>query len=339
MTYTFKLLRIESMKKMGLNRNCTIDILRLFFSILVVAIHTSPFIEYNAILSYFCSQTVSRLAIPFFAGVAGYFYFKDKSKGKNKKYLKKYTLIYSFWSAVMFTFDATRWTGSVSSFVLYVLKAFFLIGWRQLWYLLAIIYVICLLALGNRISYRFNNFIYFCSFVFLAYEIAVNNYGKLFSTIHTMSIIEAFFQNSFVNLPMILPFFMLGYALNRPIPVNYNKHAFLIALSCIVGLLLEILLTTLFDLHENVVLCLFTYPSVYFLLIWVLNNPYPNLGAAAKYCSRMASIIYLSHSPLQAHLVSNGFTPSLVFLICILIPGLMGFILTKIDNPMFNKFI
>ena len=76
------------MKKMDLNRNCTIDILRLFFSILVVAIHTSPFIEYNAILSYFCSQTVSRLAIPFFAGVAGYFYFKDKSKDKHLKYLK-----------------------------------------------------------------------------------------------------------------------------------------------------------------------------------------------------------------------------------------------------------
>ena len=235
------------MKKTNLNRNCTIDILRLFFSILVVAIHTSPFIEYNAILSYFCSQTLSRLAIPFFAGVAGYFYFKDKSKGKNLKYLKKYMLIYSFWSTVMFTFDAVHWTGSISSFVLYVLKTFFLTGWRQLWYLLAVIYVICLLALGNRISNRFNSFIYFCSFVFLAYGIAADNYGKIFSAIRTISLIESFFQNSFVNLPMILPFFMLGYTLNRPIPVKYNKHAFLIALSCIVGLLFEILLTTLFD--------------------------------------------------------------------------------------------
>ena len=327
------------MKKMDLNRNCTIDILRLFFSILVVAIHTSPFIEYNAILSYFCSQTVSRLAIPFFAGVAGYFYFKDKSKDKHLKYLKKYMLIYSFWSAVMFTFDAVRWTGSISSFVLYALKTFFLTGWRQLWYLLAIIYVICLLALGNRISSRFNSFIYFGSFAFLAYGIAADNYGKMFSAIHTISLIESFFQNSFVNLPMILPFFMLGYALNRSVPGRYVKYALPITLSCIVGLLFEILLTTLFDLHENVVLCLFTYPSVYYLLIWALNNPHSNLSVEAKHCSGMASVIYLSHSPLQIHLVSNGFAPSLVFLICILISGLVGFILTKIDNPAFNKFI
>ncbi len=239
----------------------------------------------------------------------------------------------------MFVFDAIHWTGSISSFALYVLKTFFLTGWKQLWYLLGIIYIICLLALCSKISCRSNDFIYFCSFVFLAYGIAVNNYGKFFSAIHTVTIIEAFFRNLFVNWPMILPFFMLGYELNQTVPIKHVKHSLTIAFLCIMGLLFEILFTTLFDLHENVTLCLFTYPSVYFLLIWALNNPHPHLGVAAKYCSEMASVIYLSHSLLQAHLISIDFTPSLVFLICILIPGLIGFILAKADNPILNKLI
>ena len=80
--------------------------------------------------------------------------------------------MYSVWSVAMFMFDAIHWDNSFSSFVLYVLKTFFLTGWRQLWYLLAIIYIICLLAAGNKISHRFNDFMYYFSFVFLAYRIA-----------------------------------------------------------------------------------------------------------------------------------------------------------------------
>ena len=327
------------MNNMISNRNCTIDILRLFFAILVVAIHTSPFIEYNAVFSYFCSQTVSRLAIPFFAGVAGYFFFKDESRNKYWKYIKKYLLIYFVWSVAMFMFDAVHWDSSFSSFVLHVLKTFFLTGWRQLWYLLAIIYIVCLLAAGNRISRRFNDFIYCFSFVFLACGIAADNYGKVLSAITVASAIKSFFQISVVNWPMVLPFFMLGYALNKHGSDKYIKYSLPIALSCIMGLLFEILFTTLFDLHENVELCIFTYPSVYYLLIWALNNPRTDLVVTAKYCYGMASVIYLGHSLLQAELVSNGTTPSLVFLICVLMPGLVGFILTKIDHPILNKLI
>ena len=247
--------------------------------------------------------------------------------------------MHSVWSVAMFMFDAIHWDNSFSSFVLYVLKTFFLTGWRQLWYLLAIIYIICLLAAGNKISHRFNDFMYYFSFVFLAYRIAADNYGKILSTIPVVSAIKSFFQISLVNWPMVLPFFMLGYVLNKHSSDKYVKHALPIALSCIMGLLFEILFTTLFDLHENVELCIFTYPSVYFLLIWALNNPHTDLIVTAKYCYGMASVIYLGHSPLQAQLVSNGTTPSLTFLVCVLIPGLIGFILTKINNPIINKLI
>lgn len=65
---------------MNLKRNCTIDILRLVFSVLIVALHTSPFVEYNAVASYFFSQVLSRLAVPFFAAVAGYYFLGIKRR-------------------------------------------------------------------------------------------------------------------------------------------------------------------------------------------------------------------------------------------------------------------
>lgn len=324
---------------MGKKRNCSIDILRLLFAILVVAIHTSPFIEYNALFSYFFSQTFSRLAVPFFTAVTGYFFFRNKTEEKYCKYLKKYFLLYSFWSFIVFFNEAIHLNDSLSSFVLYVLKTFFLTGWRQLWYLLAIIYIIVFLAFANMISSRSNGFIYFCSFLFLAYGIAFDNYGKVFSSIYLLSRINDFFHIPFVNWPSLLPFFMLGYTLNKPQSERSIKYALPLTLACIVGLLLEILFTTLYDLHENVELCLFTYPVIYYLLIWVLSNPYSNLRTVAKYCSGMATVIYFGHSVLQFYLTSNNITPTLVFLICTLIPAFIGCVLTKIDNPIINKFI
>jgi hypothetical protein len=50
---------------MDKSRNCTIDILRLFFAVLIVALHTSPFMEFSKVGSYIISQALSRLAVPF----------------------------------------------------------------------------------------------------------------------------------------------------------------------------------------------------------------------------------------------------------------------------------
>ena len=320
-------------------RNCSIDILRLFFAILVVAIHTSPFIEYNAIVSYFASQTVSRLAVPFFGCVTGYFFFRDQSKGKNIKYIKKYLHLYSFWSIIAFICVASHWRSSIISFFLYCLKTFFLTGWGPLWYLLAIIYILVFLTCANKISARSNKYIYYGSFLFLAFGIATDNYGNIFFDIHICRLIAYFFRHSLVNFPSVFPFFMIGYALNKHYPEKYKKWAFLSFLVSISGLLIEILFTTIFDLHDNVALCLFTYPSVYFLVILALKNPLPKFSIVAKYCSGMATVIYFGHAILQYYLTPVGLAPTCLFFICVLIPALAGWLLTKSDNSMLKRFI
>jgi peptidoglycan/LPS O-acetylase OafA/YrhL len=48
-------------------RNNTIDILRVIFALLIVALHTDLFLDVHPMLHYFVSQVLSRLGVPFFA--------------------------------------------------------------------------------------------------------------------------------------------------------------------------------------------------------------------------------------------------------------------------------
>ena len=320
-------------------RNCTIDFLRLLFSILVVAIHTSPLLEYNELISYFYSQTISRPAVPFFSAVAGYFFFMRPERQYLKTILK-YFIIYSFWSILMFIYDAIRWQGQPVSFVLYILKTFFLTGWHHYWYLLAIIYTMVLLAIANRITKKANDIFYYASFALLIIGIAVSNYGNVLGGLPILSFFKDHSQDLITNgLVLVFPFFMMGYKLSIKKTGLSLRKPLLIAIACTIGLLIEIVLTTVFNLHSNVVLCLFTYPTVYFLLVWALQNPYPRLQKGAKYCSGIASVIYLGHFVIALYMQSIRCPETITFLVSTLIPAMIGLILTLINKPIIRKIL
>lgn len=81
-------------------RNYTIDFLRLLMALLIVALHCNPLAEYNALISYFPSQVLSRIGVPFFAAVAGYYFFQNESVGKYFSTLCKYFEKYTIWSVI-----------------------------------------------------------------------------------------------------------------------------------------------------------------------------------------------------------------------------------------------
>lgn len=74
--------------------------MRLLMAVLIVALHTSPLLDINQYASYVPSQVFSRLGVPFFAGVAGYYFFKNSSQSKYKKSLIKYAQLYLMWTAI-----------------------------------------------------------------------------------------------------------------------------------------------------------------------------------------------------------------------------------------------
>lgn len=90
---------------MKTERNNTIDLLRLIMAWMIVALHASPFAEYNAIISYFPSQVLSRLGVPFFAAVSGYFFFTQLDVRKICHTITKYFSLYLLWSRIMLAYQ------------------------------------------------------------------------------------------------------------------------------------------------------------------------------------------------------------------------------------------
>ncbi len=282
----------------------------------------------------------SRLAVPFFAAVAGYYFFRINSPKRYVAFLKKYLRIYLFWTALMLVFDAVSWNEGIASFGQYVFTTIFVNGWHQLWYLLAIIYLIGVLIIAGKVSDRAYDLIYRLSFLFLFIGILVANYGKIFFRIPFPNALEGFLQNELVfRACLIVPFFMLGYRLNKLPEEREKRPVNRYLLICIAGLLIEVCLTTALHMHRNVALCLFTYPIIYYLMRWAFNNPNSERIVLAKYSAKMASVIYFGHFALMMVWVSKGVTETAVFFICVIVMGLIGAITARFNNSVINKVL
>lgn len=67
-----------------------VDIAKYVSALLVVCIHTFPFIDINEMLNTYFIQTICRLAVPFFFMISGYFLFrKIRNEEEDKDVLKK----------------------------------------------------------------------------------------------------------------------------------------------------------------------------------------------------------------------------------------------------------
>ena len=132
-------------------RNYSIDLARVIFAILILALHTSPFSDVNFYIYYTVCHTFSRLAVPFFAAVSGYYFFNNYSDQKAFKCLKKLLIAYGFWTTLSCAVDILF--GHVDgNIVRFLLEAYLLKGQHALWYMLAMIYTVLLAMLARKIK-------------------------------------------------------------------------------------------------------------------------------------------------------------------------------------------
>ena len=206
------------------NRNCLLDILKLACAFLVVCIHT-PFKGSEYLAPY------TKVAVPIFFMISGWFYSLTVSRGREKAQIKKIALIllfsgilYIFWDMFLTYLMAAEQKGlwDFAKFSLRWLFQLFLLrprGWLEfllfnsppfsihLWYLSAILYVLILMLLINpRIDRKK---LYWLIPVLLCGKLVLGNYsvplfGRQFGMIYSRNFL--FFG---------LPFFLLGDMLHE----------------------------------------------------------------------------------------------------------------------------
>lgn len=175
-----------------------IDVMKTFFAICVVAIHTHPYSNYNSTpysITRFC-DILLLCAVPFFFITTGYFMGKKLqsplSDEKNKKVLeyclKKYLKLYLIWTAVYLPITLYYYfmisEQSIGMKFLDFLRGLLFLGehWNSwmLWYLLSMIYALILFNLiwqlkGNYcIIYIISALIFAMSAIFDYYSNTAN---------------------------------------------------------------------------------------------------------------------------------------------------------------------
>lgn len=135
-----------------------IDIAKFVCAILIVSIHTKPFIDYSNLINCYFEDVFSRLAICLFFVISGYYFFKglDFENGKirkskeNRKKLLKYVsrvfILYAVWSLVYLLWMIPEWyqTGwlSIKAFIDFGIGFFRNGSYFHLWFLVSLIYAI-----------------------------------------------------------------------------------------------------------------------------------------------------------------------------------------------------
>lgn len=126
----------------------SIDIARYVSALLVVCIHTFPFLEISETFNTYFIHTVCRLAVPFFFTTSGFFFFRnydseneDLNETRLKKALIRLFRIYLIWTIIYLPytiFDYTH-TGFHIKYLFTYVRDFFLNGsYYHLWFLPAL---------------------------------------------------------------------------------------------------------------------------------------------------------------------------------------------------------
>jgi len=284
----------------------SIDIARYVLALLVVCIHTFPFLEISETFNTYFIHTVCRLAVPFFFTTSGFFFFRnydseneDLNETRLKKALIRLFRIYLIWTIIYLPytiFDYTH-TGFHIKYLFTYVRDFFLNGsYYHLWFLpalmLADIIVYCLYKnKGLNFTLLITLILYFVGYL-------INVYTPIWESIPGVSFFFGFFtktlstaRNGIFFGPM---FIAIGLLLSRTrrLPKKVSLIGFLISF---VLFFAEVSLYRHFGILRDLTsmyICLI--PAIYFLVNYLLkiNIPYRKMFTILRHDSLM---IYTSH--------------------------------------------
>lgn len=283
-----------------------IDIAKWVSALLVVCIHTFPFLEISETFNLLWIATVCRLAVPFFFVTSAYFLYRKFEQGNsqyNKEVLFDYCMrvlkLYGIWTVIYLPY--TIWDHvsagiSLSGILSYVRDLFLNGSYYHLWFLpalvvSAIIVWYCNEKLSMDKAIKITLGLYFFGYF-------MNVYSPIWQAVPGISFFYGFFikifgtaRNGFFFGPVYM---MIGYLLARTkrLPEKTSLMAFCVSF---VLLVLEVLLYNAFGVLQelsSMFLCLI--PCTFFLVNYLLKV---KVKDPQKYVHLRweSSLIYTSH--------------------------------------------
>lgn len=284
-------------------RNNSIDIFRILCAFMVVAIHTHPFYDVNETLGFIASELLTRIAVPFFFCVSGYFYIKGIISGKKlfKKTFLNILKQYVFWSIIYFAIQLLHTIKNGDSFLGFikdcVLKFFVLGSYSHLWFIPALLFAVTVATLFGKLGNRGVAALVWMSVGLYIIGVLVCAYGNVLSSVPLLDKIISFeYFTTFRRVVLMgLPFFSLGYfILKLEKQISKNKSIIFIAIFFLIYLAENIVIRA-FQLCKNNVLTFALYPLVIFVFVFLIKTPLTKLSKLSMWSKYCADFIYFSH--------------------------------------------
>lgn len=344
---------------MNKKEDSAIDIAKFICSILIVSIHTQPFIDFSEVFSCYFENVFSRMAVCLFFVISGYYFFKgiDFENGKIKKskenrkrlfkYVSRVFILYAVWSFIYLLWMIPEWyqTGwlSINAFIDFGISFFFIQSYYHLWFLLSLIYAIPIMYL----LLRFVKFKYFMVISFIIYVFGVMSDSYSFIGLPTnnfMQTVAEVFPRLRTVIFCVIPLLTISIVADR-IKLSVSK-GICFALLFFVGYSAEAMLIYNFtDNKDNFTFILLTIPTA---LIIFIALKFMNTEIKCGYLLRKTStIIYCIH-PLVMNVfklfdvkdkINSFFYFALITIVSIILSVLIFIAYKKVRYCKFLKYI
>ncbi|WP_370640708.1 acyltransferase family protein [Flavobacterium sp. SM15] len=262
-----------------MERNFYLDCFRIFLSFLIIGLHFNFLSEVSPTVNYIFVQGISRIAVPTFLIINGYYFFSISSNTDFLKWLKRLYLLYSIWMIIYayFWFHFNRPINSLINF--------FFFGYYHLWYLISLLQC----ALVFWLIKKHKTLLLICCFLFAII-------GILLQYLNAFGIVSGLTTGHHRNfLFFCFPFFTIGYLINKnKIHLRTAPHRNRIRVGILIGIVFLLLESYLNykTTKESFDILLSLYFLTPLLFIEFINS---KTVSNKKNLALISSSIYLSH--------------------------------------------
>lgn len=328
--------------------NNSINFFRLICAFLVVAIHAHPFTDINKTLGFISTEVLTRVAVPFFFIVSGYFYYKKLNVSEKVEkafitYIRKLLITYCIWSCIYFSVNAylmlINGLFDLKSYIVDCALRFLFIGpYYHLWYIPALFISICLMTFFKKIKHI--NVFYLITIILYVIGVIGCAYSKIGLLIPILRDFYSlpFYDNIRKTFLMGLPFFAAGYMVH--ILCDRIKKVVLGVVLFGIFTFAEIAFVICMKWENGFVTTFALYPFVIFILLYLLKHPYSIIQKSSDSYRKISGFVYYAH-PLVIFVLTRLFSLSEtpMFIFTCLICTVLGIMIVKINNKYLMKLL
>jgi hypothetical protein len=298
-----------------MQRNISIDLLKLLLAVSVVFLHTHIFYDFSALLGHSLVQGVFRLAVPVFLVITGYYFFYIDTLEKFKRWLQRIFILYAVWMV----FYLPVWWAADASYKLSVIYN----GYFVLWYIIGVL-------LGGSLLYLLRNIGEKNLFATAAVLFAL---GTLIQQIGNLHLLDGYLDWKFNRytthrnfLLVSFPFLALGFLLNKLDGAVFRnmeikpRHICLLTGLVLAESLLNYFFVSKTESLDQMFSLFFAAPVIFW---YALNR---KIIGESKNLASLSTAIFLIH-PVFIHHLKNYFPGqqtlfSIAVLLCSILAGL-----------------